>query len=150
MLKARLYGGEQSVAELRGKLRGFLSASGGLYPICSSFCFCLREQKARESLYFMGVLMVGAARFELATPSPPDWCANRAALRSDEENPLNIGPFCTYRFWGEIAIVENRGRKVPKSVHRAPKYSRSMFAVGSQSIPVPPSPRRLWSPRSSA
>src|SRR5437016_4487681 len=27
--------------------------------------------------------MVGAARFELATPSPPDWCANRAALRSD-------------------------------------------------------------------
>ena len=22
-------------------------------------------------------------RFELGTPSPPDWCANRAALRSD-------------------------------------------------------------------
>ena len=32
---------------------------------------CIREE------------MVGAARFELATPSPPDWCANRAALRSD-------------------------------------------------------------------
>ena len=28
--------------------------------------------------------MVGAARFELATPSPPDWCANRAALRSED------------------------------------------------------------------
>ncbi len=28
-------------------------------------------------------LLVGAARFELATPSPPDWCANQAALRSD-------------------------------------------------------------------
>src|SRR3954466_5483493 len=27
--------------------------------------------------------MVGAPRFELGTPSPPDWCANRAALRSD-------------------------------------------------------------------
>jgi hypothetical protein len=27
-------------------------------------------------------LMVGAPRFELGTPSPPDWCANRAALRS--------------------------------------------------------------------
>src|SRR5215469_740528 len=26
--------------------------------------------------------MVGAPRFELGTPSPPDWCANRAALRS--------------------------------------------------------------------
>ena len=28
------------------------------------------------------IWLVGAARFELATPSPPDWCANRAALRS--------------------------------------------------------------------
>ncbi len=26
--------------------------------------------------------LVGAPRFELGTPSPPDWCANRAALRS--------------------------------------------------------------------
>ena len=28
-------------------------------------------------------MLVGAPRFELGTPSPPDWCANRAALRSD-------------------------------------------------------------------
>src|SRR5207245_5211673 len=28
------------------------------------------------------ILLVGAPRFELGTPSPPDWCANRAALRS--------------------------------------------------------------------
>jgi hypothetical protein len=28
------------------------------------------------------VPVVGAPRFELGTPSPPDWCANRAALRS--------------------------------------------------------------------
>ena len=27
--------------------------------------------------------MVGAGRFELPTPGPPDRCANRAALRSD-------------------------------------------------------------------
>ena len=27
--------------------------------------------------------MVGAERFELSTPGPPDRCANRAALRSD-------------------------------------------------------------------
>jgi hypothetical protein len=32
--------------------------------------------------------LVGAARFELATPSPPDWCANRAALRSETGSPL--------------------------------------------------------------
>jgi hypothetical protein len=30
--------------------------------------------------------MVGAGRFELPTPGPPDRCANRAALRSDVEN----------------------------------------------------------------
>src|ERR1700741_2222091 len=30
------------------------------------------------------VFLVGAPRFELGTPSPPDWCANRAALRSDD------------------------------------------------------------------
>ena len=34
-----------------------------------------------ESKYL--ILLVGAPRFELGTPSPPDWCANRAALRSD-------------------------------------------------------------------
>src|SRR5438067_11742087 len=28
------------------------------------------------------IFLVGAPRFELGTPSPPDWCANRAALRS--------------------------------------------------------------------
>jgi hypothetical protein len=27
--------------------------------------------------------MVGARGFEPPTPSPPDWCANRAALRPD-------------------------------------------------------------------
>ena len=32
--------------------------------------------------------MVGAGRFELPTPSPPDWCANQAALRSVP------APFC--------------------------------------------------------
>jgi hypothetical protein len=35
--------------------------------------------------------LVGAPRFELGTPSPPDWCANRAALRSDPPNIIVIG-----------------------------------------------------------
>jgi hypothetical protein len=30
--------------------------------------------------------VVGAPGFEPGTPSPPDWCANRAALRSAEKN----------------------------------------------------------------
>src|SRR5439155_25883965 len=29
------------------------------------------------------ISLVGAGRFELPTPSPPDWCANQAALRSE-------------------------------------------------------------------
>src|SRR4051794_26986146 len=37
--------------------------------------------------------LVGAPRFELGTPSPPDWCANRAALRSDP---------CGIRFFGHL------------------------------------------------
>src|SRR5262245_37302376 len=41
----------------------------------------------REDLYLRAFakylfFLVGAPRFELGTPSPPDWCANRAALRS--------------------------------------------------------------------
>ena len=35
--------------------------------------------------------LVGAARFELATPSPPDWCANRAALRSELRRTIVSG-----------------------------------------------------------
>jgi hypothetical protein len=33
--------------------------------------------------------LVGAPRFELGTPSPPDWCANRAALRSEPGSDYN-------------------------------------------------------------
>src|SRR5262249_43673971 len=35
-------------------------------------------------------LLVGAPRFELGTPSPPDWCANRAALRSERPRTIEI------------------------------------------------------------
>lgn len=31
------------------------------------------------------IFLVGAAGFEPTTPSPPDWCANRAAPRPDRE-----------------------------------------------------------------
>src|SRR6266404_4272160 len=36
-----------------------------------------------QSIWFSVFELVGAPRFELGTPSPPDWCANRAALRSE-------------------------------------------------------------------
>jgi hypothetical protein len=57
--------------------------------------------------------MVGAPRFELGTPSPPDWCANRAALRSE--------------WWGTIVVGGRRcnrlrrglvgGRVVVRTLH---------------------------------
>jgi hypothetical protein len=34
--------------------------------------------------------LVGAAGFEPTTPSPPDWCANRAAPRPDRQNDYNL------------------------------------------------------------
>ena len=42
------------------------------------------EPQAPRSVWqaILRVLVVGAPRFELGTPSPPDWCATRAALRS--------------------------------------------------------------------
>src|ERR1051325_2220327 len=36
--------------------------------------------------------LVGAERFELSTPSPPDWCANQAAPRSDRRAALQGRP----------------------------------------------------------
>src|ERR1700761_9500804 len=36
--------------------------------------------------------MVGAAGFEPTTPSPPDWCANQAAPRSDIDLSGAFGP----------------------------------------------------------
>jgi hypothetical protein len=36
--------------------------------------------------------VVGAPRFELGTPSPPDWCANRAALRSASGATSTLAP----------------------------------------------------------
>src|SRR5262249_22929939 len=55
--------------------------------------------------------LVGAPRFELGTPSPPDWCANRAALRSAEEVTRQCGTF-----WQSARRVagEREGRTRPE------------------------------------
>ena len=41
------------------------------------------EVSARDFAVRDGMFLVGAAGFEPTTPSPPDWCANRAAPRPD-------------------------------------------------------------------
>ena len=47
--------------------------------------------------------MVGAPRFELGTPSPPDWCANRAALRSVPFSRWFVVRPAARRKWAAIA-----------------------------------------------
>ena len=42
--------------------------------------------------------MVGAERFELSTPSPPDWCANQAAPRSDHRRKRPEAGFYSSQF----------------------------------------------------
>src|SRR5215470_7046270 len=65
--------------------------------------------------------LVGAARFELATPSPPDWCANRAALRSDEENPLIIGPLLQLPLLVRNLKSGTEGKQSHEVAHRVPR-----------------------------
>jgi hypothetical protein len=54
----------------------------GLFP--SASFPRLPAGKAQKCKKYLN-LLVGAPRFELGTPSPPDWCANRAALRSETD-----------------------------------------------------------------
>jgi hypothetical protein len=49
--------------------------------------------------------MVGAARFELATPSPPDWCANRAALRSEGRQNRGEAEFALVSPFMQMAVA---------------------------------------------
>lgn len=52
------------------------------------------------------ILVVGAPRFELGTPSPPDWCANRAALRSERGGrPERLCPLAPMRKGGRNRAV---------------------------------------------
>jgi hypothetical protein len=46
------------------------------------------EDSGRQVAANYLIYLVGAPRFELGTPSPPDWCANRAALRSEAKEML--------------------------------------------------------------
>ena len=65
------------------------------------------------------ILLVGAARFELATPSPPDWCANRAALRSDNDK----------NFSTTVALVAALARSIVTQLLRYLPRSRMGVAL---------------------
>ena len=51
------------------------------------------------------IYLVGAAGFEPTTPSPPDWCANRAAPRPDRNGadyrdaPIAAQPLARWTVW---------------------------------------------------
>jgi hypothetical protein len=53
--------------------------------------------------------MVGAGRFELPTPGPPDRCANRAALRSDVGNQALQGAGGKNKQWFATGLPPELG-----------------------------------------
>src|SRR5262245_12340065 len=89
--------------------------------------------------------MVGAARFELATPSPPDWCANRAALRSAKGRRANeyAGRSGSARLRWSAGLQSRTRRRTPGSSlpiarrhrHQAPQSDEDQEIVPPM-IPV--------------
>ena len=71
-------------------------------------------------LFWFRGLLVGAAGFEPTTPSPPDWCANRAAPRPDRNGrdyrdaPIAAQP-SAWRLSGTACAPwkRHRGRRLP-------------------------------------
>ena len=71
------------------------------------------------------ILLVGAGRFELPTPSPPDWCANQAALRSVlavmrlpplMRLPMNIAGGKAAIAWGRVCSLRSEEAVAPETV----------------------------------
>jgi hypothetical protein len=58
--------------------------------------------------------MVGAGRFELRTPGPPDRCANRAALRSDALSGL---PWIIFTVRPSTQAMSRLDRAIPWPEH---------------------------------
>src|SRR6201995_4044976 len=73
--------------------------------------------------------LVGARGFEPPTPSPPDWCANRAALRS-------AAPTCTT----SLPMVQGEGSEHRTTSRHAPQArARVLDAFATrQSLPTRP------------
>ncbi len=92
---------------------------------------CYHRRGGERTSNFLKTL-VGAARFELATPSPPDWCANRAAPRSDRSleayaHPARVG-LLAFRSWarnrGSVPCAVAGRRNLPKS----PDFARGCLS----------------------
>ena len=78
----------------------------------------LRDDGSRSHRRFL----VGAAGFEPTTPSPPDWCANQAALRSEG------APFAPTR-----PVGQSRIRRPEGSAGRScatPHFNLELFPLG--------------------
>src|SRR5215510_12938326 len=60
------------------------------------------------------IYLVGAAGFEPTTPSPPDWCANRAAPRPDLNGRRTIGPLPNVVLISVSALVSQTFSQAPK------------------------------------
>ena len=96
------------------------------------------------------ILLVGAPRFELGTPSPPDWCANRAALRSARAGTSTLAPQPAQ---GRAGRPRNGGFPCGKSARRlgfisgAASATRRQAATSSEPAASPAAPSRARRPR---
>src|SRR5262249_9829534 len=72
--------------------------------------------------------MVGPARFELATPRPPVWCANQAALRPDEALVAGGGASVT-------PVLRQAARAQPRRCARARSAATATRARAARSAP---------------
>src|SRR5215831_5529270 len=81
--------------------------------------------------------MVGAARFELATPSPPDWCANRAALRSEAKRALGSRGSCRFTQPVTASKGARKGNPWDRKGHFGTRESQGK-SRGKSGIPIHP------------
>src|SRR5271166_1339995 len=83
--------GAEPNANTPGVFPGLSAPIPGLWCRFVPFLRLVHVEAECKKPLFYGAYLVGAPRFELGTPSPPDWCANRAALRSERRWTIVIG-----------------------------------------------------------
>src|SRR5205085_4004764 len=94
---------------------------------------------SKDSAPLSMVLVVGAPRFELGTPSPPDWCANRAALRSARMGNIYRSPPVGARVEAQAAtkppaVETGAGPTAPIPLRQSSTSQRSWTDLAKASV----------------
>ena len=72
------------------------------------------ESEEESGIISNATFLVGAAGFEPTTPSPPDWCANRAAPRPDRNGADYRDALPRTQLFHPAARVLSRAHRTPK------------------------------------